>query len=140
MVRQAVLAAGIKWKEVDYLEAARYIALNLTAEEVAMSGLRRVLPWRRKKGGTRPGLKGAGPKGAMRGDTEQWCFPKVVLTLKEKEEIISTVVSLATKAMFRLHHYKFGGKMYKQMEGGPIGLRGTCSIARVTMQMFEGSG
>ena len=27
--------------------------------------------------------------------------------------------------------------MYRQMEGGPIGLRGTCSIARVTMQMFD---
>ena len=71
IVRQAVLTAGIKWREIDYMEAARYIALNLTAEEVATSGLRRVLPWRRKKGGKRPGPKGAGPKGATSGDTEQ---------------------------------------------------------------------
>ena len=48
------------------------------------------------------------------------------------------MVSLATRAMFRLHHYKFGGKMFKQMEGGPIGLRGTCSIARLVMQIFDG--
>ena len=41
------------------------------------------------------------------------------------------------EAMFRLDFYKFGGKMFRQLEGGPIGLRGTCSIARITMQMLD---
>ena len=27
--------------------------------------------------------------------------------------------------------------MFKQMEGGPIGLRGTCTIARLVMQCFD---
>ena len=73
----------------------------------------------------------------MKGDTEQWVFQDVVLTEDEKKEIIAEVVSLATKAMFRNHFYKFGGVMYHQAQGGPIGLRGTCAIARLVMQIFD---
>ena len=69
-------------------------------------------------------MRGEGPRGATVGDTEQWCFPDVVLTGKEKRQIIAQVVSMATKAMFKHHHYKFGGKMFRQTDGGPIGLRG----------------
>ena len=50
---------------------------------------------------------------------------------------MAEVVSLATKSMFRNHYYKFGGKMYHQAQGGPIGLRGTCAIARMVMQLFD---
>ena len=137
-VLEAIMMTEITWRAVDYMEAVRYVILNLTAEEVMESGLKRILPWRRGKRGNKPGMKGEGPRGATKGDTEQWCFPNVVLSDEEKRLLIATVVSLATKAMFRLHHYKFGGKMFKQMEGGPIGLRGTCSIARLAMQLFDG--
>ena len=51
--------------------------------------------------------------------------------------IIAEVVSVAARAMFKNHYYKFGGKMYHQGGGGPIGLRGTCAIARLVMQMFD---
>ena len=114
-VREAILLSDIKWREVDYMEAARYIALNLTAEEVLKTGLKRVLPWRRGKRGTKQGLRGEGPRGPEIGDTEQWCFPEVVLTEEEKKEIVALAVSMATRAMFRLHFYKFGGKIFRQL-------------------------
>ena len=50
-VKKAVLESEIKWQEVDYLEAARYVALNWSEEECKASGLRRILP----TGGTRLG-------------------------------------------------------------------------------------
>ena len=50
---------------------------------------------------------------------------------------IATVVKLATQAMFTHHFYGFAGLKFQQREGGPIGLRGTCSIARLIMQMFD---
>ena len=52
--------------------------------------------------------------------------------------MIAEVVALAPKAMFENHHYRFGGETYHQAQGGPIGLRGTCAIARLAMQMFDG--
>ena len=48
-VREAVMETEICWESIDYLEAARYVALNLSAVECSMNELRRVLPTRRKK-------------------------------------------------------------------------------------------
>ena len=39
--------------------------------------------------------------------------------------------------MFEKHYYNVGGKTYKQDGGGPIGLRGTCAVARLAMQLFD---
>ena len=50
---------------------------------------------------------------------------------------MATVVKLASTAMFKKHFYEFAGQKFQQQEGGPIGLRGTCSIARLTMQVFD---
>ena len=92
------------------MEACRYIALNTTAEECSKNVLQCVLPWRRSSKGVRPGLRGAGPRGKARGDLEQWCFPQVTLGEGEKLEIVSQVISLAAKAMFKHQYYNFGGK------------------------------
>ena len=72
IVKDAVLQSRVSWEEMDYLEASRYIALNWTKEQCDGSKLRRLLPTRRYATGSRPGLTGAGPQGAMRGDQEQW--------------------------------------------------------------------
>ena len=42
-----------------------------------------------------------------------------------------------TRALFNKHYYNFGGHVYHQRGGGPIGLRGTCAVARAVMQMFD---
>ena len=137
IMKEAILRSPIKWDNMDYLECARYVALNWSHEKCRASRLRRILPWRRKSRGSRPGMKGDGPRGKYRGDTEQWIFPRVVLTDEEKKELVATVVQIMTEALFRNHFYTFGGKTYHQKGGGPIGLRGTCAVARVTMQMFD---
>ena len=136
-VRKAVQESVVTWEEIDYLEAARYVALNWSEEKCRNSPLGRILPRRRKKGGSRPGLTGAGPQGAARGDQEQWQFPRVRLRKDEKRLLVATVIELATEAMFSNHFYGFGGLKFRQMEGGPIGLRGTCTIARLIMQIFD---
>ena len=136
-VREAVMETKITWEEVDYLEASRYVALNWSEEECRRSELGRVLPRRRYVTGTRPGMTGAGPTGALRGDQEQWVFPHVKLTSHEKRLLVARVVEIATEAMFTHHYYGFAGQKFQQCEGGPIGLRGTCSIARLVLQVFD---
>ena len=114
---------------------ARYVALNWS-EEQCRSKLGRILPRRRNNQGSRPGLKGEGPQGAERGDQEQWVFAKVRLRREEKRLLIATVIELVTAAMFSHHYYEFGGRRFRLMEGGPIGLRGTCTLARLVMQVY----
>ena len=50
---------------------------------------------------------------------------------------IANVVSVAVRAMFENHLYKFTTKTYRQRAGGPIGLRGTCAVARLLMSHFD---
>ena len=119
------------------MEAVRYIALSWSEERCNKSKLRKVLPWHRKNNGTRPRVHGIGPRGPVVGDQEQWIFPRVVLTPEDKLEIIGTVLSIATTSLFHHHYYSFGGSMFRQNGGGPIGLRGTCAIARLMMQIFD---
>ena len=52
-------------------------------------------------------MKGAGPRGRTKGDQEQWRFQDVILEDWDRREIVGEVVSLATKAMFNNHFYKF---------------------------------
>ena len=136
-VERAVLESSIRWEDIDYLEGCRYVALNWSESQCRSSGLRRVLPKRRGTRGTRPGLRGVGPQGGERGDQEQWEFPKTRLTQSEKRLLIATIVRLATEGMFKYHFYGFGGRIFQQMKGGPIGLRGTCTLARLVMQIFD---
>ena len=129
--------ANIKWTNVDLLEGARYSALNWSEEQIRRSSLRRIIPWRRSNRGTRPGMRGVGPRGKERGDQEQWEFPPVILEEWEKEQLIIEVIRIAVKTMFEKHYYTFGGKIFRQKKGGPIGPRGTCAIARAIMQIFD---
>ena len=137
-MKEAILESGVTWSNIDYLEATRYIALNWDSQKCSESSLRRVLPRRRGRTGTRPGIKGAGPRGKIRGDQEQWIFdPSIKLSEGEKKEIIATVVCIATEELFKNHFYSFGGVIYHQKGGGPIGLRGTCAVARICMQIYD---
>ena len=119
------------------MEGARYLALNWSEEQVRASSLRRVIPRRRSKNGTRPGIRGEGPRGRETGDQEQWIFSNVVFTKEEEEQLIIEVLKIAVRALFTKHFYTFGGRVFKQSKGGPIGLRATCAIARAIMQLFD---
>ena len=46
-------------------------------------------------------------------------------------------MKLLVEVSFKTHAYTFGGKYYRQSDGGPIGLRSTCAIARVCMAMHS---
>ena len=70
VVYKAIMESKVKFVNVDYREAVRYIAMNWSAQRCGQSDLRRVLPWRTNKGGVRPGVTGEGPMGMESGDCE----------------------------------------------------------------------
>ena len=137
IIWESIMDSNIQWDEVDIMEGCRYIALNWDGDKCRTSSLRRILPVRRARTGVRPGLRGAGPLGPEVHDQEQWKFPDVVITEEERREVIATVVAIAVKELFSNHLYTFGNKIYRQSSGGAIGLRATCAIARVTMNVWD---
>jgi hypothetical protein len=136
-VAEAVLESDLKWEGINWKEAVRYLALGRDEVWCRSSKLRRVLPWRKSNKGSRPGLRGVGPLGAEVNDEKQWNFPDVELTKLEKKMIMSEVLRLSIELMFTTHIYSFGGRSYKQRDGGPIGLRSMCALARVVMARWD---
>ena len=51
----------------------------------------------------------------------------------KKKMIIGEIMRLAVEILFKTYCYSFKGSVFKQSDGGPIGLRSTCAIARVVM-------
>ena len=137
VIKESIMDSEIRWEDVDIMEGCRYIALNWDGNKCRTSSLSRILPVRRAVNGVRPGVRGTGPLGPEVHDQEQWRFQDVVLTEDEKREVIATVISIAVKELFKNHLYSFGNKVYRQSSGGAIGLRATCAIARVTMNVWD---
>ena len=136
-VEEEVMRSSLRWEELDYLEGARLIALNRSAEYYRSHTLQRVLPVRRGRTGSRPGVTGKGPMGPERGDQEQWRFPDIILAEEEKKPIVAEVIKIMIEILFKNHLYTFGGKRYRQKKGGPIGLRATCAIARLVICAWD---
>ena len=132
-VYQAIMETDIKYEGLNYKEGVRYLALVRGFDWCKASKLRRVLPERRFANSSWPGITGAGPMGPSVNDEEQWDFPKVALTEVEKKMIVGEIMRMAVKVMFKTHCYSFKGSVFRQSDGGPIGLRATCAIARVVM-------
>ena len=84
-------------------------------------------------GGVEPGITSA-EVNSVEGDIDkQWCFPRCTPNEQEEKEIIARCAEIATRTIFEQFCYKFGGKVYLQSDGGPIGTRITMCLARVVM-------
>ena len=112
-VADAVLESSLKWEGVNWKEATRFLVLGRDETWCRSSKLWRVLPRRKHKKGTRPGLTGEGPLGAGAGEENQWEFRNgLELTQPEKKRVVAEVMRLAVELMFSTHLYSFGGRCY----------------------------
>ena len=126
IIEEMILKSKIRWTDLEYMEGARMVALNKSEDWIRKEGLSRIIPRRRKRQGTRPGPTGKDPRSRDIGSQEQWIFPDIVLTEDEKRRILAAVVRVAVEILFSTHLYTFGGEVFLQQKGGPIGLRATC--------------
>ena len=118
-VAEAVLESSMKWDNINWKEATRFLVLGRDEAWCRSSGLYRVLPWRKHKQGSRPGLTGQGPMGAEADDEKQWEFRRgAILTNSDKKKVMAEVLRLCVELMYSTHIYTFGGRYYVQAEGG----------------------
>ena len=66
-----------------------------------------MVPKRRKKTGTKPGVTGKGPRGRKVGLQEQWEFPDIILQEEDKKNILAGVIRIAIEVLFAIHLYTF---------------------------------
>ena len=141
IVYNAVLNTNISFENINWMEGCKYIALTSTEQECRIGPLKRVLPTRRSVNGTRPGITGEDPLGKESGSQDQWEYKDLGsngLTTKEKQLVMAKVMKTAVLAIFKTHTYSFNQKYFLQKNGGPIGLRSTCCVARMVMVWWDG--
>ena len=127
------LESDITFDSIDYRKLGIYLAMNLTAEEAMIHPLARVLPTRRSSSGGRPWVTG------VRKDADKmWRSKEVEWTRVEKRVAVAEMVRIGVICMMNTHTFLWDGKWFLQKEGGPIGLRGTCAVARIVMLWWDG--
>ena len=105
--KKAFLETEVELKDVDYKEATRFLAMKMTKWEVSNHSLRKYIPKRKHKNGTRPTMASAMAKGPghMSDESEQWEWPDVVLSKTTRKEINAEVFKHFVTFFFKSHMY-----------------------------------
>ena len=130
---EAVLKTSIKFSNVDFKKGSIYVAMNMTDEERTIHPLGRVLPRRKSKTGSRPWVTGL-----LKNAEKSWIVPDKEWSELEKKILVAEMVRIGVIVMMNTHLFRWDGRIFLQRKGGPIGLRATCCVARITMLHWDG--
>ena len=123
---------------LDYQEMLLYIRLN--RDKVSKLGyLKHYLPVRSKTGGRSPGMKMKqlrGPKrqSEIEDDHLLWIHREPPEGEATRRKILAKVVEIGINELFTTFIYTFGGNLYHQQSGAPIGTRVACAAANLLME------
>ena len=136
VVREEVTNMDFNMDQFNWQEMARYLALTSDPFQHKRWGVKDLIPDRRFTKGRSPGITGEGPLGKEEGDLgekDKWIFKDVEPSAHQMKLLLVACLGVAVETVFTLHTYRFGGSIWQQMFGGPIGLRLTAVCARLRM-------
>ena len=132
IVRKRLMRSSMKIQGFNWKIGLVYIVMNkhLTSD---LGKLWKILPYRKKVGGTTPGMASRGMQSKGGDVEEQWSFKCKELSEDQLKEVVARCVEISVRVVFENFMYNFGGKTYLQRSGGPIGNRLTMACSRVVM-------
>jgi len=138
-IREQAEKSKIKWKDVDRKWLALYIHLNRDKCS-SLKGIERFLPRRRK--GRRGKEAGMGSEECDKRYMEEkpesnWEWPTDIPSEEMIKRMMGAALDIAIVFFFKNFTYTFGGKLYVQLSGGPIGARLTMCAARLVLQQWR---
>ena len=86
------------------------------------------------KGGRHLVMQNKEMKGKTRGMENVWEFPAVTPTPYQQRILRARMAETGVRVLWTNFCYEFGGEIFLQMEGGPIGSRVTMASSRLVMQ------
>ena len=136
------MEADLVIEDVNWVETGKYLAINLSKDEIVKLNLQEVVSTRAKKGGTFPGMTTAEVMGKLYRENEEeekrlFNPPQRVPTEEEKKVMPAQVIKVAMLAVLKNHTYQFNKDARRQDDGGPIGLELAGAMARVVMLWWD---
>ena len=121
----------VKFHNVKYGMALRYISKAASPEEIRAWNLHMWCPRRTKRKGTRPGMTGDDI------EDDKWTLGRVPDSEGERKRILGRVMAIAVNKVFSSNVYTFAGEIRLQAHGSPIGLDLSGEIARLEMGVWD---
>ena len=124
-VRKEMEETDIEYDNVDYKWAGKFIASNMSQEDINLEGLSNIVPRRRKIFGVRPGSttqelyskKEYTEERTEKKGKSKWREVTRELSAKEKRKLLGKVVEIEVTILMKNHVYQFEGKARVQREG-----------------------
>ena len=131
-------------ENVDWKEVGKYLAITTTKDEQERKGITSAVP--KTKRATGENARGRKPGPAYwesdlieKGDgtkTNKWIHASEP-SEEQKQMMLALVLMKAVETSMSNHTYRFGGKIYKQSDGGPIGDELSQAVARLVMIWWD---
>ena len=140
-IRVSVAKKAMKWlvmrSEMDmmnlnFTEMTRYLAVNMSPEELESEGLTSCIPGRLKISRRKLTMNSLKDKNA-----DILWLKAAPPTDHQKKVILGNVLAIAAEVIMTHHTYIEGDKVHHQQTGAPIGLEAAGAIARAVMLMFD---
>ena len=133
----------LKVKDVDFHEVGKYLAIACSEDEIRDQGLKEVMPIKTASNrGPKPGPaywetdhREVCENGEKK-QVEKWIKGREPEE-KEQHKMISLMLAKLVEVVMTNHTYRFDGKVYKQVDGGPIGDEMSQAVARIVMIWFD---
>ena len=133
IVRKRIMKSRIEPRGFNWKVGLTYIVINkhLTS---SLGSMWKLLPYRRKVGGNTPEMASKGMQRKDEDVEEHWVHKVKSLSKEQTMEVVGRCAEIAVRIIFENFTYNFGGKIYLQRKGGPIGARITMACSRLVMQ------
>ena len=134
VVRDVIENSDVTIKGVDSLELARYLAVNMTDQDIKEANLEELVMTRRYSRGPKPKVTGEQMNSHWVDNEESsWVRPIRQPTDIELKKMIAYAVMVDVTVVMRSHTFQFRGRNYIQEEGGSIGSELTGEISKTRM-------
>ena len=132
MAKYAKLNSNIAVENFDCKMALRYLSIVGGIELLERIGVGRLAP---KWLGSRKDLITVGGKKSK--DPKSWRDTNREIFKTDEKKIFAAVMEVMINVAMATHVYSFGGKVFLQADGGPIGLKLTAALAALIMKLWD---
>ena len=131
-VKEMIMRSRMSIFDVDWREVAKYVAVEVSPEEIEAEGLTLVVPKRKKRRTRHITINYLRQKN----NDQKWTMARKPGS-QQKKKLLSLAISVGVKKVMSNHTYMVGDDCYLQMGGGAIGLELTGALSRPFMQRWD---
>ena len=132
LAQDAVIKSKVKFEGVHFGWLAVYLYLIIGTSGMLTAGLGDAIPRR---------IENKSDPKSLASKTNKNIYNWICnddLTEELKRKMIGMMIKISTLVLMETTIYTFGGKIYKQKSGVGIGLRGSASLAKLVMAVWDG--